>query len=399
MAIIGWGILLCILLAGLYLEGIAVGLLSGLTITLLSFSGYLSPAQPPYAFIFLQAAWVILTATLEAAGLFHFLETKLKQTSTFPQPLLWVICFFLIFITGNLRFIYAIIYNQRYNFLKQLLFTGGRMAYILSPLSLPGVLLYLVIHTHALSLTDLLYILGVLSIYYLPVIPYSWPIKRYKTCPNNTAATAQAHVVQRAPYIYLLLLLLLCLMEGLLLGTRPTPNGFTVCNPIGKVFRLNIAFFYPLIMLSTAGMVALCLTIKPAQILLTHRFKGGIKQFFIFLGLIWLLDTLIYHDKESLLQIGQSFLLGIKEGTPYVYIGYCLSLAVAWLYLFLLDIEIIIWFFIPLCIASLKGIAMHRVAPWSWILLLLSWGSICLVRYWIHCFSKTYKVNCTQKSH
>ncbi|AWN81871.1 anaerobic C4-dicarboxylate transporter family protein [Candidatus Cardinium hertigii] len=399
MVIIGWGILLCILLASLYLEGIAVGLLSGLSITLLSFSGYLSPAQPPYTFIFLQAAWIILTATLETAGFFHFLETKFKQTLSLPQPLLWVVCFSLIFITGNLRFIYAIIHNQRYNFFKQLLFTGGRIAYIFSPLSLPGMLLYLVLHTHALSLIDLLYILGVLSIYYLPAIPYSWPIKRYKTCPSNAAATAQAHEVQRAPYIYLLLLLLLCLMEGLLLGTKPTPNGFTACSFIGKVFKLKIAYFYPLIMLSTAAIVALCLTIKPAQILLTDRFKGGIKQFFIFLGLIWLLDSLLYHDKEILLHIGQSFFLGIKEGTPYVYIGYLLSLAVAWLYLLLLDIEIIIWFFIPLCIASLKGIAMHRVAPWSWILLLLSLGSICLVRYWIHCFSRRYTVNCAQKSH
>lgn len=68
MSTIGWGMLLIVLIASLYLGGISLGLLSGLVLGLLTCS--VQPTPPPNDLMLLQATWLLLMATLEATGFF-----------------------------------------------------------------------------------------------------------------------------------------------------------------------------------------------------------------------------------------------------------------------------------------------------------------------------------------
>jgi anaerobic C4-dicarboxylate transporter len=96
---------------GLRLGGIALGLLSGLGLGLLTFSGRMQPTFPPYDLIILHASWMVLVATLEGVGFFALLGEKLKLLVVKPKhypvlPIVFQTIFFyyLLFLyTGTTR--------------------------------------------------------------------------------------------------------------------------------------------------------------------------------------------------------------------------------------------------------------------------------------------------------
>ena len=111
---------------------------------------------------------------------------------------------------------------------------------------------------------------------------------------------------------------------------------------------VRIPIFFTLILLTVAATVMLSLRVKPVDIIKSHRFKSNIQHFFIFLGLTWLLETLINHDKAYLLEKLNGFSI-------YKYREYGCYLILCF-YMLTIEVPILIWLLLPM----LAGVPMAR---------------------------------------
>ncbi|MGI2298839.1 anaerobic C4-dicarboxylate transporter family protein [Candidatus Cardinium hertigii] len=382
MCTIGWGMLLIVLIASLYLGGISLGLLSGLVLGSLTFS--LQPAPPPNDLMLLQATWLLLMATLEASGFFYLLTNKCKffitQINNYYGILIALFCYGLVFLTGDNGWLYRLICdpNGLHKDKARLVFpiaVAGYMALLASPLSISGILLIVVAGNNGLPILHLVGTIATLTVgitvassWFAYFIPDRWLSRLYA----GFNGLAKDEVVAPSKNKIRLLLFLLVGAELLFLSIQPKPNGSTQLSSIQKIFPVKFPIFFALTMLSTAAVAMLWFKIKPAKILQSHRFKLGIQQLFIFLGLTWLVDSLLSHDHIYWIKIW-------SDGR--VYYGFYL---VAVLYMLLIDISIIIWLFSGLLIEGDSPIVIH--ALW-----LVAVHSLAPIRFWISHRIKSYK--------
>ncbi|WP_419241586.1 anaerobic C4-dicarboxylate transporter family protein [Cardinium endosymbiont of Nabis limbatus] len=362
MVTIGWPMLLLVLVIGLRLGGVSLGLLSGLGLGLLTFS--VQPAAPPNAFILLQATWLLLMATLEATGFFYLLETKLRayiaQTHHWYGLFIALFCYGLVFLTGDAKWLHRLVCDQHppYKSKPQLMVAlgiAGHMALLASPLSISGLLLIVVAGHNGLAILDLVGMVVAITVgitatssLLTRLIPDKWLIKLC-TWPQQATHDGTQLTTPSTGKVQITFLLLL-LAELLFLLSKAEPNRATGLSYTKKIFPVGLPIFFALTMLSIAAVVMLWYKIKPAKILQSHRFKLGIQQFFIFLGLTWLLDSLISHDQAHFMQM-------VADGSA----GYGFYLTAA-LYMLLIDMPIIIWLFTGLLVA--QHCAMITLALW-----------------------------------
>lgn len=361
MAITGWITLLLVLVMGLRFSGIAVGLLSGLGLSLLTFSGCVQPVSPPSELIILQASWLIFNATLDAVGFFYFLNERLKsfieKCNRYTYLFVIIFCYCLAFVTGDRR-CFKMFDSPIQNKLsiRQLVSirTAIHMASLASPLSISGILLLLVLRNNFLPVLDMLgmvlsttAIIAVLSSMLLYLIPCNWSTKLnqlLKSYYNSEAIITHNGVDPKLAKCksLVLLLLLLCLVQVMLLHSKPQYSGLTGVICCEKTFLINLPMFLALVLLSAAALSMLYWKIKPAKIVQSHRFRLGIQQFFIFFGLVWLVETLITSDKDFLVKmLNRVFVFD----NPSFYL-------ICFLLLFLVDAPITIWVFVPVLILS-----------------------------------------------
>lgn len=381
MVTIGWSMLLLVLIIGLRLGGVSLGLLSGLGLGLLTFS--VQPTAPPNDLMLLQATWLLLMATLEATGFFYLLETKLRacieQTSNHYRLVVALFCYGLVFLTGDTKWLHRLVCDQnalhrgKYRLIVPV-GIAAHMALLASPLSISGILLIVVAGNSGLPILDLVGMIVVITIGITAasslltyLMPDKWLIKLCEWRKNLSKDDAQVVTASEDKVQLIFLLLLLATMLFLLI--KPEANRLTKLSC--KVFPVRFPIFFPLAMLSIAAVAMLGFKIKPAKILQTHRFKLGIQQFFIFLGLTWLLDSLISHDK--------AFLIKMLCGGSANY-GFYLVTA---LYMLLIDIPIIIWLFTGLLIE--QHCAIVTLALWLVIV-----HSLAPVRCWISGIVQAY---------
>ncbi|MDN5246785.1 MAG: anaerobic C4-dicarboxylate transporter family protein [Candidatus Cardinium sp.] len=365
MVTIGWPMLLLLLIIGLRLGGVSLGLLSGLGLGVLTF--FVQPAAPPNDLMLLQATWLLLMATLEATGFFYLLETKLRsslmQTCSAYGWLMALFCYGLVFLTGDKKWVHRWVCDPDRPPNAKLRFAMGiaaHMALLASPLSISGILLIVTAGNSGLAIPNLIGLmvtitasLTVASSLLVYLIPEPWLIKVYTW--HKASAQDNVEVVPASTGKVQLAFLLVLLAEVLFLLIKPEVHRATRLS--STVFPVRLPIFFALVMLSIAAVAMLGWKIKPAQILQTNRFKSGIQQFFIFLGLTWLLDSLISHDK--------TYLNTLLSGAEYGF--YC----IAALYMLLIDISIFIWLFTGLLVAqncthltlALWLVGIHSLAP------------------------------------
>lgn len=372
--------LLLVLIIGLRLGGVALGLLSGLGLGLLTF--WMQPVPPPNDLMLLQATWLLLMATLEAAGFFYLLETKLtaciKQATNHYGCLVVLLCYAFVFLTGDTKWLHRPLQEVPYtgkSWLLVALRIAAHMALLASPLSISGILLIVVAGNSGLSIVDLVGMIVAITVgitvtssLLVGYIPDQWLIRlaawRKETVQDGTQVIpASAGKVQ-------ITFLLLLLAEVLFLLIKPEANRLTGLSYAGKIFPVRFPIFFALTMLSIAAVAMLGFKIKPIKILQTHRFELGIQQFFIFLGLTWLLDSLISHDKGELIQM----LSGGK-------VSHGLYLALSML---LIDMPILIWLFTGLLMA--QHYAIVTLALWLVVV-----HSLAPLRYWITSMVQAHK--------
>ncbi|CCM10422.1 membrane protein of unknown function [Cardinium endosymbiont cEper1 of Encarsia pergandiella] len=382
MSTIGWGMLLIVLIASLYLGGISLGLLSGLVLGLLTCS--VQPTPPPNDLMLLQATWLLLMATLEATGFFYLMANKCKifagQVKNHNGISIVLFCYGLVFLTGDKAWLYRLACepNPLHKGKSRLLFpiaVAGHMAVLASPLSISGILLIVVAGNNGLPILNLVGTTATLTIgitaassWFAYLIPDRWLSKLYASFND----LAKDEVVAQPKNKIELLPCLLVVAELLFLGIEPKPNGSTQLNSIQKIFPVKFPIFFALVMLSTAAVAMLWFKIKPAKILQSHRFKLGIQQLFIFLGLAWLVDSLLSHDKIYWIKMWW-------DGR--IHYGFYL---VAALYMLLMDISIIIWLFSALLIERDGSILILAL----WLVIV---HSLAPIRSWMSHMIKGYK--------
>ncbi|MGI2262018.1 anaerobic C4-dicarboxylate transporter family protein [Candidatus Cardinium hertigii] len=382
MSTIGWGMLLIVLIASLYLGGISLGLLSGLVLVLLTFS--VQPTPPPNDLMLLQATWLLLMATLEATGFFYLMANKCKifagQVKKYNGISIVLCCYGLVFLTGDKAWLYRLACepNPLHKGKSRLLFpiaVAGHMALLASPLSISGILLIVVAGSNGLPILNLVGTTATLTVgitaassWFAYLIPDRWLSKLYASFND----LAKDEVVAQPKNKIELLPFLLVVAELLFLGIEPKPNGSTQLSSIQKIFPVKFPIFFALVMLSTAAVAMLWFKIKPAKILQSHRFKLGIQQLFIFLGLAWLVDSLVSHDKIYWIKMWW-------DGR--IHYGFYL---VAALYMLLMDISIIIWLFSALLIKRDGSILILAL----WLVIV---HSLAPIRSWMSHMIKGYK--------
>ncbi|CAH2559958.1 anaerobic C4-dicarboxylate transporter family protein [Cardinium endosymbiont of Oedothorax gibbosus] len=382
MVTIGWLVLLLMLVIGLRLGGVSLGLLSGLGLGLLTFS--IQPAAPPNDLMLLQATWFLLMATLEATGFFYLLETKLRsciaQAHNHHGGFVVLFCYGLVFLTGDAKWLHRLVCDQNalYRDKPRLLVPLGiaaHMALLASPLSISGILLIVVAGNGGLAILDLIGMIVAItasitaaSSLLVGRIPDKWLMKACEWLKAYPKDDAKAVTESTGKVQFSFLLLLLVAMLFLLI--KPEANRLTGLSC--KIFPVRFPIFFALVMLSIAAVAILGFKIKPAKILQTYRFKLGIQQFFIFLGLTWLLDSLISHDKTYLIKI-------VCDGKAN-YGDYL----VAALYMLLIDIPIVIWLFSALLIEQHCNIV--TLALWLVVV-----HSLAPIRCWISSILQSYK--------
>ncbi|MGI2299779.1 anaerobic C4-dicarboxylate transporter family protein [Candidatus Cardinium hertigii] len=382
MSTIGWGMLLMVLIASLYLGGVSLGLLSGLVLGFLTC--WIQPVSPPNNLMLLQATWLLLMATLEATGFFYLMTNKWKifvgKMNNHYGTLIALFCYGLVFLTGDKAWLYRWVGdpNPLHKGKAQLLFpivVAGHMALLASPLSISGILLIVVAGNNGLPILNLVGMIATLGIgitaassWVAYLIPNKWLSKLY----GWLNGLAKDEVAAQSKNKIELLLFLLVVAELLFLGIAPNPNGSTQFSSIQKIFPVKFPIFFALVMLSTAAVAMLGFKIKPAKILQSNRFKLGIQQLFIFLGLTWLVDSLLSHDKMYWIKMWWD---------SRIHYGFYLA---AVLYMLLIDVSIIIWLFStplierddPIAILALWLVAVHSLAP---------------IRFWMSHMIKGYK--------
>lgn len=388
MTVIEWVVLFIIGIGGLYLGGIALGLLSGMGLACFTFLSYLYPAPPPYDLIVIQAAWLIFSATLEAVGFFGFLEDQLRVLPfRLCYPFRWIFfcaCCISVFITGNSRLVYKVLVGNlalRWHALPMRLSIPTavitHITLLISPFSMTGLLFLLLIRGTLWSRLYLVAIMVGLIILVLFIhtivcnyMPYRRLSKRYMgwVCADFRDETLSPNFYNSSKWmIYSCLFFFLLLIGGLLLSARSiTITGVgTALACTKRIFLVKISMFFALTLLSVAALVMLSLRVKPVQILQTNRFKVGIEHLFNFLGFIWLIETLIDHDPMIWISLLRCMVGGCAIKCHY---GLILILCC---FLFLIDTSVFIWFFIPLSIQSgcsapmiaMAIVAMHSLAP------------------------------------
>lgn len=365
--------LLLLLIIGLRLGGVSIGLLSGLGLGLLTFS--VQPTAPPNDLMLLQTTWFLLMSTLEAAGFFYLLQTKLRacieQIHYHYGFLIALFCYGLVFLTGDKKWLQPSLCDQNgLHSDKARLFVpitiAAHMALLASPLSISGIPLIVVARNSGFPTLALIGVivattvgLTMVSSLLASLMPNKWLIPLCKEAQNPPQGNdEQVATVPTGKMKGLFVLLLLAAL--LFLVIKPESNRYTELS--GKIYPVRFPIFFALVMLSIAAVVMLGLQIKPAKILQTHRFKLGIQQFFIFLGLTWLLDSLISHDK--------AYLIKMVGGGKANYGCYLLTA----LYMLLIDLPIVIWLFSALLIEQHCGIVplalsfviVHSLAPIRW---------------------------------
>ncbi|WP_243017956.1 MULTISPECIES: anaerobic C4-dicarboxylate transporter family protein [Candidatus Cardinium] len=371
MITIGWGILLLLLIIGLRLGGISVGLFSGLGLGLSTF--WVQPAAPPHDLMLLQATWLLLMATLETAGFFYLLKNKftafLEKSNHGYSLFILLLCYGLVFLTGDKKWLCrSLCEENRPGKSKARLIVAleiaAHMALLVSPLSMLGMFLIIVVGNSGLPILNLLGMMIAITIgitvassLLVALIPEQWLDKL--SAGFKDSAKKDTQVLPVSKYNVQLIFLLLLLSELLFLLIKPQSNRLTELSCIQKIFPVRFPMFFSLVMLAIGALTMLSCKIRPAQILQTCRFKLGMQQFFIFLGLTWLLNTLISYDKVYLTQI--------LDGMRPSYLFYL----VAGLCMLLIDLPILIWLFSPLLIAHHCTIVMlavwlvfiHSLAP------------------------------------
>lgn len=374
--------LLIVLIASLYLGGISLGLLSGLVLGFLTCS--VQPASPPNDLMLLQATWVLLMATLEASGFFYLMTNQCKifvgQMNNHYAILRALFCYGLVFLTGDKAWLYRWVCdpNPLHKGKAQLLFpivVAGYMALLASPLSISGILLIVVAGNNGLRLLNLVGMIVTLGVGVTAAsswVAYLIPDRWFSSLYARLNGLTKDEVVAQSKNKIQLLLCLLVVAELLFLGIQPNGNGSIQLSSIQKIFPVRFPIFFALVMLSTAAVAMLCFKIKPAKILQSNRFKLGIQQLFIFLGLTWLVDSLLSHDKMYWIKMWW-------DGR--VQYGFYLA---AVLYMLLIDISIIIWLFSGLLIKQNDPIAI--LAVW-----LVAVHSLAPIRFWISHMIKGYK--------
>jgi anaerobic C4-dicarboxylate transporter DcuB len=363
MVTIGWGILFLILIVSLHLNGIALGLLSGLGLGLLTFFRYLQPTLPPDDLIILQASWLIFIATLEAVGFFGLLEQKFKifaqNSNNYACLLLPLVSYCLVFWTGDRKWVsamaptFAKIAITRKKRPIQFLAPIGiatHMALLASPLSISGILLLLVVSNSALPALALVGMivritLGItftssLLFYLMPRMLLTkldiWFSHSYNDDIISTVTESQEK--KQATYLFLSLLLLL--IEFVFLVVKPQSNALTAFICSEHIIPVRLPMFFALVLLSVAAVAMLSFRIKPTKVIQANRFKWSIQQFFVFFGLVWFVETLVSNDQASLIKILGAFTIW----------NHYLFYLVLSFYTLLIEVPIVIWLFVPLLI-------------------------------------------------
>ncbi|MBX9890481.1 MAG: hypothetical protein K2X94_04385 [Amoebophilaceae bacterium] len=362
MITIGWCLLIVILITGSRLRGVSIGLLSGLGLAFLTFSRLVRPVAPPNDLIILQAAWMIFMATLEAVHFFYGLGKVLKalvaSSSKLAPFFSLILSYGLAFCTGDKKWIYAIVptlvkLGKVRNKSPMQLFIpmhiGAHMALLASPLSMSGMLLLVVAGQHGWSpamligrIVAITLTITCISSLLLHAVPYTcftkldiWLESHYEA---NNLTDVLPKSKARHPMVYLFLGLLLGLTASIFF--YPTSNLLTCWIASEVMASVRIPIFFTLILLAVAAIVMLSLRVKPVDIIKSHRFKLNIQHFFIFLGLTWLLETLINHDKAYLLEKLNGFSI-------YKYREYGYYLIVCF-YMLTIEVPILIWLVVPL---------------------------------------------------
>lgn len=389
MVLIGWAMLLLVLTIGLRLGGVSLGLLSGLALGCLMFQIY--PAPPPHHLMLLQTTWLLLMATLEATGFFCFLETKwiawLEQPNRRNRLWTALFCYGYVFITGDKNWLYrSLCHEKDLNTAQEnLILTlqiGAHMALLVSPLSISGIVLIMVAANNQLAILNLIGIIGCMTIFItivtgllVPYISRKWVTRKWvRHLSIGDNANYKSQVTPLSTNKMQAIFVLLLLTSLLFLIVQPTHNKCTEFICLDKIFPVPFAMFFALVILAGAALTMLYTNIKPIAIVQTYRFKSGIEQSFLFLGLTWLLNTLVDNNKAYLIEA----LSGINHGYGF-YILAALSMLC-------IELPILMWIFMPLCI-----VANYNIVKLSaWVVLI---HSLAPVSYWIKEVVQGYREN------
>ena len=385
-------ILFGILVMGLRLGGCSLGLLGGLGLTLFAFCGYCMPLAPPsYDLLILQAAWLILMSTLEAVHFFDLVESKFNQfVSKVDHHIIFValLCYCLVFVTGNRKFVYSIRSNNTDSLaslglpsaLMIVMSIAAHMALLVSPLSISGLLLLVVLGHSSWSTVDFMGSIIAITIgiiissgILIHLIPLRWFTKLYywfMYCEQDDPIIAYEETKSRSADIPLMILLLLG--ELVLFCLQPTRLACSRIPYFEMVFPVRLAMFFVLLIFAMAAVVMLCYNLKPAKMLQTARFKAGIQQFFILLGLTWLIETLLNADLGNVLLCNKTYYAIYLDADQMVYHFLCYG--IVFFCMLIIDLPIIIWLFVPLFLVNdcsilqitMGLVGLHILSPFQY---------------------------------
>ena len=352
----GWCILLVVLVMGYVLNGIALGLLSGLVLCLLVLVGKIKPELPPNHLLVIQASWLICMSTLEAVGFFGVLEKKIKM---FVSNSNWYTCFIapilsygFVFLTGDKQWVTNLLLKNhgasitKYPVQLFPAMISTHIALLISPLYISGILFLLVVSHSKYSILNFIIIVVGVSLLIMFIISIGCYLMSFKLFEKLNKWCM--HVYDRLVILdvnnqckkniyYVFLFVLLCLISLIFFCVKPH-NKLKTILLFSQVFPVNFSLFIALILLAISTVAMLIFNIKPLKIIQANRFSCGIKQFFVFLGVVWLIESLIANDILSLINTFAQFKTG-QNG---------IVLMIGIFFLCLIDMPIIIWVFMPL---------------------------------------------------
>ena len=314
-----WGELLVLLLVifwGARLQGMSLGILGGLGLTILTFCFHVKPQNPPFTVLLCITAVVTAVGTVEAAGgLQYVIQVAEKFIKKRPNHIIFIsplVTYLVVFLTGTGHIIYSILpiiaivakdVGIRPERPLSLSVIAGLHAVISSPISAPMALIVSLLGPQGITILTILKVLIIATLGGIIIatvvvncLPKQLPKEVTDNLTNhhltNNITTIQASkkptpvTAKWALLLFMLGSLLIVLVSSMAI-LRPswTVGGVTV--------PLSLTTTQAIIMLATAAIIMLVCGVKSHTIVQGKAFTAGIQALISILGIAWLSDTFI----------------------------------------------------------------------------------------------------------
>lgn len=353
MPITTWFVFAAIPSACLLSRGMTPGLFGGFVLALLSFSGLMVLAPPAQNLLIIYIGWFFCMSILEMVGFFSALAGKigrcLMAMGCYMDGFLPFLSYIFVWLTGDSQWVVGMLCKHKKMGRQRLLLSSvfaSHMALLFSPLSMTGILLVSMLHRHgsyaplrcmcmvslfSLGLTGIVMI----GLYFLPI--GSW-VSRYVVEFVAYDEIKSGHKFPKYDFRYVIALVMWCLVGVLYLFIAPCEQSTMIG---GVVYPVNLELFVAVVLFSFATLIFAIFRSKPAEIIHTTRYISGIQRLFLFWGLGWLVDSLVLNNIAFFSDLCEQLAHG----------KYMLIWPIV-VYLWPLDLLIVIWSFVPLLLQA-----------------------------------------------